>query len=86
MLDLREMVKLKINCSNYENINNKERIIISLINDYFIPVELLFDDYVAVYNKQFRKKINYTYEEKKEFYRILSILKQKNIVEFNNNC
>lgn len=86
MLDLREMVKLKINCSKYENINNKERIIISLINDYFIPVELLFDDYVAVYNKQFRKKINYTYEEKKEFYRILSILKQKNIVEFNNNC
>lgn len=86
MLDLREMVKLKINCSNYENINNKERIIISLINDYFIPVELLFDDYVAVYNKQFRKKINYTYEEKKEFYRILSILKQKNIIEFNNNC
>lgn len=83
MIDLRLMIKIdkkeninKINCSL------KDNILFNVITDEYVPIEIVYENYLNTYNKNGEKFLFWNTEFTK-FCELLNKFKKYKIIKFN---
>lgn len=83
MIDLRLMLKI----DKKENINKikcslEDNILFNVIPDEYVPIEMVYENYLNSYNKNGEKFV-YWNTEFTEFYELVNKFKKYGIIQFN---
>ena len=84
MLDFRIMIKFK----KKENINNinisiKTRTLFNAISDEYTPVEIVYENYINLFNRKNEELIFWNIEYD-DFYQLLIEFQKNDIIKFND--